>query len=149
MKKIVFLIVLISYNCAISQILKPVEFEITSKKIEKNTFEVHLKAEVLKSWHIYSQNTEDGGPLPTDITFITNAHVTVLGKPKELGEVHEKFEEVFGVNTKYYEGSVDFVQMVKTQTNKPVTLEGNIAYMACKEGMCLTPQEVPFKISLL
>ncbi|HEX9826074.1 MAG TPA: protein-disulfide reductase DsbD domain-containing protein [Flavobacteriaceae bacterium] len=151
MKKIIFIIGVLYVQSISAQILKPVKLSFSSNKIDSNIYEVHLKAQVDTGWHIFSQYSEqdDGiGPLPTSITFKQNDMVAIQGKPKEVGELQEKFEEVFEVNTKCYYNEVVFVQKVKTKTNKPVILEGTITYMACKDEQCLTPQEVEFEVVL-
>jgi len=131
-----------------AQILEPVKISWSSNKIDKNSYEIHLKAEIDKNWHVFSQNMEEGGPLPTLIEFNKNNNVTLQGRTKEVGKLREKYEEIFMVNTKYYYNTVDFVQLVKKKTDKPVKLEGTITYMACKEEQCLTPQEVEFEVVL-
>lgn len=131
-----------------SQIIEPVTLQFSSVKKNKNTYEIHVKANIQKGWHIFSQSTDTGGSLPTNISFKKNKMIIVNGNLKEVGVLKEKYEDVFEVNTKYYYNIVDFVQLVKTKTNAPVKLEGTIMYMACKDEQCLTPQEVEFEIML-
>jgi thiol:disulfide interchange protein DsbD len=39
-----------------AQIENPVQWNFSSKKIDSNTYEVHLTASIEGNWHIYSQN---------------------------------------------------------------------------------------------
>jgi thiol:disulfide interchange protein DsbD len=57
------------------------------------------------------------------------------------------FEKSFGVNQKYFETAVDFVQVVKV---KPGTkkVAGSVEYMVCNDKQCLPPKEVAFEINL-
>lgn len=60
-----------------------------------------------------------------------------LGTIKEKGELKTKYEEVFGINVKYFENTVDLVQVVKLKSNVKTNLAGNVQYMACNDEACL------------
>ncbi len=63
MKKIFFaLFFVFSSHVLFAQLLNPVDWTVTSKKINDKVYEVHLIATINKGWHIYSQNTPEGGP---------------------------------------------------------------------------------------
>lgn len=93
-----------------------VEWKFSAKKIDAKTYEVHLSATVDEPWHIYSQNTPKGGPLPTAISFTKNPIVQLVGKPKELGETEMYHDKVFDVDVYAYGDKVDFVQTVKLKS---------------------------------
>lgn len=131
-----------------AQGLSPVEWKFTSKKLDNQTYEARISAEMEYPWHIYSQYTEDGGPLPTTITFRENPVIELKGEPTEKGSLVEKYEEIFMMDTRYYEGIVDFVQRVKLLKDIPQNLQGSVTFMACTDEQCLTPQEVEFDIRL-
>lgn len=126
----------------------PVNWNFSAKKIADNTYEVHLVATVAEPWKIYSQQTPDGGPLPTVFTFTKNPLITLDGKVKEVGDMKKAHEEVFGVDVLYYKGKVDFVQVVKLKTSAKTRLTGSLEYMACNEEQCLPPATVPFTVAL-
>lgn len=146
---ILFLALLLSLG-ARAQNDSPVEWNFAAKAVDADTYEVHLTANMEHPWHIYSQYMEDGGPVPTEITFEPNPVIALIGETKEDGVPIEKYEDVFMVNTRYYEGTVHFIQTVKVNANTetPVTLEGTVLFMACSEEQCLTPQEREFKVTL-
>lgn len=131
-----------------TQAQDPVKWTFSSKKIDDKTYEVHLTATVQSPWTIYSQTTPEGGPLPTSFTFSKNPLLILSGKVKEVGTLHKKHEEVFGVDVFYYKDKVDFVQVVKLKTKAKTNLSGKLEYMACDEEQCLPPKEVSFSISL-
>lgn len=118
---------------------KPYDWVNTVKKVAADTYELCFSINVDAPWHIYSQNTPDGGPNPTVFKFNTNPMVTVVGKPKETGKMKTMFEEAFKVDVKYYEGKVDFVQTVKVKKGVKTNLTGTVSYMICKDGTCLPP----------
>lgn len=126
----------------------PVKWSFTSKKTGDKNYEIHLTATVNNPWHIYSQKTPDGGPLPTKISFNKNPLVKLEGEAKETGKIITKFEEVFEVNVKYFDGSASFVQTVKLKSNVKTSISGTIEFMACNDEQCLPPATVPFTISL-
>jgi len=149
-KYIIPLVLLVAFNIN-AQILAPIKVEFSSVKKGSQAYEVNIKVTIEKGWHIFSQYSEqeDGlGPLPTLISFQDNKALTFKDEVKEKGKLIEKYEDVFEVNTKYYEGSVTFVQTVQNKTDKPIKLRGTITYMACKDGQCLTPQEIKFEVFL-
>ncbi len=129
---------------------EPVEWEFSTKAVDKDTYEVIMTASMEHPWHIYSQYMEDGGPVPTTITFTENPAIQLVGETKEDCIPIEKYEDVFMLDTRYYEGVVHFVQTVKlrTGTKAPVTVEGTVLFMACSDEQCLTPQERHFKVTL-
>ena len=149
MRKIAYVFFGLLFSLSLNaQILNPVKLRFSSTKADKNTYEIYLKADIQKGWHIFSQNMDEGGPLPTSIVFKKNDNIIIQGKTKEIGKLQEKYEDVFMVNTKYYYNNVDFVQLVKKKTDKPVKLEGTITYMACKNEQCLAPQDIEFEVIL-
>lgn len=54
--------------------------------------------------------------MPTEIGFSKNPLATLTGQPKELGKLITKHEEVFGVDVKYFENIVTFVQVVELKS---------------------------------
>lgn len=126
----------------------PVAWEFSSRKIADQRYEVHISALVEYPWRIYSQHTDEGGPLPTVIAFEDNKAVKLQGMVEEEGSLIEKYEEIFMVNARYYQGKVDFVQQVKVDEEIPQHLAGSVTFMACSDAQCLTPQEIRFKVRL-
>lgn len=131
-----------------SQNQTPVEWNYNAKKINSTTYEVHLTATIDGGWHLYSQTTPDGGPVPTFITFDKNPLVTLEGSAKEVGKLQQKFEPLFGVDVKQYGNKVDFVQMLKLKTPVKTNLSGSIVFMVCDDEQCLPPSTQKFSIAL-
>ncbi len=149
MKKFLTAIIFIfSVTLARAQVLNPVDWMATSKKLSGNTWEVHLKANIQKGWHIYSQTTPHGGPVPTTISFTKNPLFDLAGPTKEEGKLEQHHEELFGVDVKQFSNSVDFVQTIKLKS--AVSTSANIAveYMACNDKECLPPTSKKFSIAL-
>lgn len=148
MKKLFFtlfaLFTLLTINISFAQILNPVTFNYSVVKKGNNLYEVHIKAMIEPKWHIYSVKNPDGGAQPTEIKINEGK---VIGPVKEKGKMKTEFEKEFKVNQKYFENSVDFIQLIKLKPgNKKIT--GTINYMVCNARQCLPPKEVEFKIKM-
>ena len=131
-----------------AQLNNPVSWTFTAKKTSDKTFEVHLSATLQKGWHIYSQTTADGGPVPTTFTFTSNPLLIITGIPKEIGKLEQKHEPLFGVDVKQYSQKVEFVIIAKLKTAVKTNLSGSVEYMVCNDKECLPPKIVTFSIPL-
>lgn len=125
-----------------------VKWNFSAKKTAGRTYEVRFHAEVDKPWHIYSQSSPEEAATPTKISFSKNPLLALQGKPKEIGKLEEKYEDVFDVTVKYFNGNVEFVQVVKLKGEMKTLISGNIEYMACTQQECLPAKTVPFSIRL-
>jgi thiol:disulfide interchange protein DsbD len=126
----------------------PVKWSYSSVKKDNNTYEVKLTASINSGWHLYSQTTPDGGPLPTKIEFNKNPLLNMDGNIKELGKMVTKYEDVFGIDTKYYADKVEFVQTVKLKGKAKTNISGKLEFMVCNDTQCLPPATVPFTVKL-
>jgi thiol:disulfide interchange protein DsbD len=117
MKKILLSFLLIfSANLIFAQIIKnPVNWTSSVKKLGDKTYQVVLVANIDKGWHMYSQTTPDGGPIPTKVTVAKNPLITTTNGFKENGKLEQKYEPLFGVNVRQYSDKVEFTQVVKTK----------------------------------
>ena len=149
MKKFLFVFMLSSIvaDC-FAQLEDPVKWNFSAKKINATTYEVHLTAKIEDEWHIYSQTTPDGGPVPTSISFNKNPLLTLDGVVKESGKLEEHFEQLFGVQVKQFSDKVDFIQTVKLKSSAKTNVTGAVEFMTCNDHQCMPPKTVKFNISL-
>jgi hypothetical protein len=124
-----------------------VTWEFKAKKIDSEHYELSLTAVIQGKWHIYSQFTPEGGPVPTQIVFSKNPLIVLNGAAKEVGKLHEKYEEVFGINVKYYDGLVVFKQLITLKKKVKTKISGTVEYMVCDDTQCLPPKKEAFTIS--
>ncbi len=149
MKKILlFGLVILFAAAASAQSTSQVKWAYTAKKIADKTYEVHITATVGGDWHIYSQNVGVDGPIPTAFTFTKNPLLVLDGKPKEVGKLIKKNEEVWGGEVRYYEKTVSFVQKVKVKGTSKTNLAGKVEFMVCNDEKCLPPSEVDFSVNV-
>lgn len=149
MKKIAFFLVaaLIACLSVSAQSSKQVKWSFTSKKIAESTYEVHMTASINGNWHMYAQDGGDG-PVSTSFTFVKNPLLTVEGKAKEVGKMKKVYEQAFSSEVRYYEKSVDFVQVVKVKGKAKTNLAGKVEFMVCNDKECLPPAEVDIKVAI-
>ena len=150
MKIIISLVLTLTmFNLAKAQVKKPVHWSFSSKMINATTFEIHLTAAIDAGWHIYSQTTPDGGPVPTSIKFGKNPLITLIGKTKEVGKLEKHKEPLFGgIDVKQFSDNVDFVQTIKLKGYVKITVNGSVSFMCCNDHECLPPSKQPFSIVL-
>lgn len=131
-----------------AQVQNPVDWSFSAKKINANTYEVYMTANLEPGWHVYSQSTPDGGPVPTTISFAKNPLVSLNGKAKEVGKLEQRFEELFGVDVKQFSNKVSFVQTIQVKGKVKTSLTGNVEFMTCNDRECLPPTTQKFSIAL-
>ena len=145
MKKIFFtLLVLFFFYGSFAQILNPVKFSYTAVKKGTNQYEVHVRSMIEPKWHIYSVTNPVGGAEATELKL---EGVKKIGKVKEIGKMKTVFDKEFKLNQKFFETSVDFVQLVGISQGAK-KLNGSVTYMVCNDRQCLPPKELPFEIKL-
>jgi len=145
----VFLASLLFLTAAsMSQVKNPVKWTYTATKTGPGKYTVNMKAVLEKGWHLYSQQTPDGGPVPTQVSFTKNPLVTLSGPVREIGKLETVFEKLFDVNVKQYSNEVTFQQNVTVKGGVKTNLAGTVEYMLCNEKECLPPTKKPFTIAL-
>lgn len=132
-----------------AQILEPVEWDMTSKSLGGDEFELIFTAKMDDGWSIYSQHTSDEGPVPTSFNFDQGDHYQALGDVAEKGKKKEGPDPLFGGVTviKFPHGPVVFTQKVKVN-NYDKDITGYLEFMTCDDERCLPPTEVDFKFNV-
>ena len=141
------LIILLTVCCRLGA-QTPCSWSFTAKKTADKTYEIHCMAMIESPWHIYSQFTPAGGPLPTKFSFVKNPLFSLQGAVKEVGKLNTRHEEVFGVDVKYFDGMVEFVQIVKIKGSAKTNFSGSVEFMVCNDQQCLPPTTQKFSLTL-
>jgi hypothetical protein len=147
MKKIILAATLV-FTVAMVNGQSPVKWSYKVQKIKDKIYEIHLEAFMDNEWHIYSQTTPEGGPIPTAFSFSKNPLVTFDGSVKEVGNLEEHFEPLFGVKVKQYSDKVQFIQIIKLKATVKTAVNVYIEFMACNDAECMPPAKQTFLISL-
>ena len=134
MKKILFLLLTIfAFANVNSQILNPVKWTTKTEKLSETEFNLVFEGAIDAEWHVYSQFTPDGGPLPIELTFKKQKEDFVLiGKTTESA-TKRQYNEIFEVDEVYFERKVVLKQKVKITKPNITNITVTVDYQACKE----------------
>ena len=150
MKKALFLtliLFLVFIFTATAQILKPVKWSFNAIKITDAEFDLVLKADIDKGWHVYSTDTVVNGPIPTSFKFQPSGEYELVGKIKTSKVINE-YDKVLEMQLRYFEHEAIFKQRVKMKSDKPFQIAGELEFMACNDRSCLPPDVVEFSFNL-
>ncbi len=149
MKKIYLFLLLatVSLVSVQSQILDPVSWSTSIKKISETEYDLIAKASIDNNWHLYSQVVPEDGPLPTVFTFEENNAYQSVGKIKESKGTTE-LDPVFDMVITFFSNSATFTKRIKLTGDKGTTIKGEVEFMVCDDTRCLPPNYVDlvFKI---
>ena len=114
MKKLLFtFFAFLVFTNGFSQILDPVKWKSNTEKISETEFNLILEGKIDAGWHLYSQFTPDGGPIPLEIKFAESAgNFELIGKTKE-SKTKKEFNTIFEVDEIFFENKVILTQKVK------------------------------------
>ena len=122
---------------------QPVHFNVQQKQTAPDQLEVIFTARIESGWHVYSTGLPGGGPTSATITTEKAEGVKPEGKLRAVGNEISKFDNMFGMKLRYFEGSVTFIQKYKI-TGKTYSVKGYLEYGACNDEMCMPPTAVEF-----
>ena len=134
MKKLLFtLLALLIFINGFSQILDPVKWKSKTEKISETEFNLILEGKIDAGWHLYSQFTPEGGPIPLGIQYEESAgNYQLVGKTNE-SKTKKEFNTVFEVDEIFFENKVVLTQKVKIINSKIKSIKVVIDYQTCKE----------------
>lgn len=121
----------------------PVHFSVSQKKVAENIVEVVFSGKIDAGWHVYSTGLPAEGPISATITTETADGAKADGKLGHRGKEVNQYDNMFGMNLRYFENSVRFVQKYKI-TGKTYHIKGYLEYGACNDEMCMPPTQVEF-----
>lgn len=149
MKRLLLIILTVFSFQLSAQMLNTISWSFSQKQLNDSISEIYFTATLEDEWHLYSQYTPDGGPLPTEYDFEKNAGYSLIGKVKEP-KAEVVFEDVFGVDVHFFkEKVVKFTQQIKVLTEKDVNIKGVINGMTCKDEVgCIPMDETSFSFTI-
>lgn len=149
MKKIITLLSVIWITTtAAAQIQDPVDWSYSVKKVSAGTYTFTATANIEGNWHIYSQTTGKGGPVPTKINFNKNPLITIVGATKETGQVKQVYDELFKTTVRFIGETATYTQTIKVRGGVKTNISGFVAYMVCDDRQCLPPSKKTFDLKL-
>jgi len=126
--------------------LKPVSWDLALKSLGNDEYEIKYTADIENNWTVYSQFTDDNGPVPTEITYETEG--TKVLDNKEDGYKKQGPDKLFdNVEVIKFLSKEPFTitQKIKTSADK---IKGYLSYMTCDSERCLPPTDVDFAFDL-
>ena len=148
MKKYFILISLfLAFLSSSAQILEPVKWEFSLNQINDKEAILIFKANIDDHWHLYSQNIEDGGPIPTGFFIDTLKAFEFVGKVEEKSKAVKEFDKSFKMELTYFNHEAVFEQKINILTDKQFVVKGFLEFMVCDDERCLPPSEVNFEFS--
>jgi thiol:disulfide interchange protein DsbD len=127
-----------------AQKLHPVKWKFSVEEKKAGEAELIFHVTMDKGWHIYSQYTSDGGPLPMLFSFDSLSCYSLLGKVIEPAPI-EEYDSLFEVKVMYLKGNIVLKQKVKYSGNS-CKITGNVSYQACKEACIALDTTFTFKL---
>ena len=125
----------------------PVVWDFELENLGGDEYALKYIARIDDEWNVYSQYTDDTGPVPTYIEYEVNEGVELLGKATEQGHKKEGKDPLFdNVEVIKFLGDEDFVITQKVKANKNSKLKGYLTYMACDASHCMPPTDVDFEV---
>ena len=126
-----------------AQMQDPVHFKVSQKNVSPTELEVIFTGRIDKGWHVYSTGLPADGPISATLTTEKADGVKATGKLSHRGKEISQFDKMFGMNLRYFENSVTFVQKYKI-TGKTYQVSGYLEYGACNDENCIPPTQVEF-----
>jgi len=143
MKKILFVVILLSTWVCKAQIETPVTWSSSFEKISENEYDLIISATIIPGWHLYSQFTEEGGSLPIIIRKGKETEdFKLVGKAVESDTI-KKFSDVFEVYESYFDNSAVLKQRIVLNNATINEVNLNLTGQVCKEinGVCIQIDE--------
>lgn len=135
MKKLLFLLLtLLAFARGNSQILDPVKWTTSLEKKSETNYLLTFNGVIENDWHMYSQFTPDGGPLPLEIIFKDQkGNFNLIGKAKE-GKITTAFNDIFGVNETFFVKKAQIQQEISLLNLNISKVEVALNYQVCKDA---------------
>jgi Disulphide bond corrector protein DsbC len=151
MKKLFILVAVVLTAAAVNAQLNPITWSFTATKVADKTYEIHMKATIQNSWHLYSQKQPDDAVVnPTTFVFSPNPLFKLDDKTKEIGKMEVMKDATLGISANQYANTVDFVQRIKLKAkgNVKTNFSGNVEYQTCDDKKCLPSKKVNFSVAI-
>lgn len=132
---------------AVGQQLNPAKWKYDVKPTSGNEAELVFTVTLDENWHIYSQHTDEMGPIGLSFSFDKNADYTLVGGVSEP-KPHEEYDEMFKCTIRSFSGTVVFKQKIKINSAKDFTVKGVMSYQLCNDGSCIAPEDIDFAFNV-
>lgn len=150
MKKLLYILLLSLYFIPIhAQVLDPVKWIPTIEKQNDTEYTLALEGNIEADWHVYSQFTPEGGPLPTEFIFHNIEHnFEIIGQAEE-STTRRAFNPIFEVDEIFFENNARFTQKIKQLNASAEIIQLELFYQVCKESCISEVKYFEFNVKTL
>ena len=114
MKKFIAVLqLLLVVMLAHAQMMNPVKFSTSLKTNGTAVAEIVFNGKIQPGWHVYSTGLGADGPISATFNVNKLDGVELVGKLQARGHEISKFDPLFEMKLRFFEGSATFVQKVK------------------------------------
>ena len=114
----------------------PVSWSHEVNKVSDTEYDLIIKGDIFKGWHVYSQFTSDGGSLPSEFTYKkAGVDYELVGATKE-SPTETAYSDIFEVDETFFKKEAIFTQRIKLLNPDVRQIDVNLFYQVCKE-VCL------------
>src|SRR5690606_27153049 len=140
MRTIIFILTFLLTTAGFAQIQDPVKWQSKIEQSGDNEYVITLNGTIEQGWHMYSQHTPLGGPLPTELIFENaEGNYEPIGKAEE-SEYISQYNDVFEVDEYYFADEVTFTQKVKVTNPDVENIQLTLFYQACVD-VCINQEK--------
>jgi hypothetical protein len=119
---------------------QPVTWKYRAERTHGGEGVVMITATLAPGWYLYSQFLEEGGPMPTCISFMADDGYELLGRPAEHGKAERYRDVLYDLDIVKFTGTVTFVQRIRLE-KEDVRIKGEVRYMVCNDFQCVPGRE--------
>jgi thiol:disulfide interchange protein DsbD len=143
-KRLLSILCLLIPLAVFGQMQKPAKWTFSVEKGSGNERTLVFSVKLDADWHLYSQFTPDGGPIPLEFSFDESKAFERVGKVKEPVP-HEDFDSTFMVKVLQFDKSAVFRQKIVLKGGD-CTIKGRINYQVCKDVCIFEEEEFSFSV---
>lgn len=138
---IVFIVLIFSSLSLFSQDdNNPVLWSHDFNRISDTEYELIIKGKIFEGWHVYSQNTSEGGSLPSEFTYEkAGVDYELVGRTQE-SITETAYSDIFEVDETFFKKKAIFTQKIRLLNPDIRQIDVNLFYQVCKE-VCLAVDE--------
>jgi thiol:disulfide interchange protein DsbD len=141
MRKAITILALFTILAVQAQMVNPVHFSSQLKELKGGEGEIVFSATIDDGWHVYSTDLGDDGPISATFHAEKMEGVEVVGKLQARGKEIKQFDQLFGMELRFFEKQATFLQKILF-TKPEYDIDCYLEYGTCSDEMCLPPSEL-------
>lgn len=126
--RLLFLFLLLSsFSSQAQDSTQPFQWNVSSKKISSNQYEIIFSTQGSKDWQLYAPNQSLSDVATTELQF-ADSSIQASKSVKDSGAIKSEQSPLFDVPVKLYEGPTTWKETVTIQGTVPANLQGSLLY---------------------